>query len=141
MVTAMATYQFLTDEWIEEARKIRSEAEAGGDGLTVAHPVRVNLVITEVPFGTGSLDAHVDTSSGLADIDSGHVQPSDMTVTVDYGTARAILVEGNTQVAMQAFMTGRIRVDGDISKLLELQAASPGPAAAGLAQRLREITQ
>lgn len=137
----MATYQFLTDEWIEEARKIRSAAEADGGGLSVGHAVRMNLVITEVPFGTGTLDAHVDTSSGLADIDSGHVDPVDMTVTVDYGTARAILVEGNTQVAMQAFMTGRIKVEGDVSKLLELQSSSPGPAAAGLAQRLREITE
>jgi SCP-2 sterol transfer family len=137
----MATYQFLTDEWIEEARKIRAEAEAEGTGMAVPHPVKMNLVITEVPFGTGALDAHVDTSSGLADIDSGHLDPSDMTVTVDYPTARSILVEGNTQVAMQAFMTGRIKVEGDISKLMELQSSSPGPAGAALAQRLREITE
>ncbi|MFZ0668456.1 MAG: SCP2 sterol-binding domain-containing protein [Acidimicrobiales bacterium] len=137
----MATYQFLTDEWIEEARKIREEAETEGTGLAVPHPVKMNLVITEVPFGTGSLDAHVDTSSGLAEIDSGHVNPCDMTVTVDYPTARSILVDGNTQAAMQAFMTGRIKVDGDMSKLLELQSSAPGPAGAALAQKLREITE
>jgi len=137
----MTTYAFLTDEWIDQARKIRTEAEAAGTGAPVGHSVRMNLVITEVPFGTGSLDAHVDTSSGLAEIDSGHIDPADMLVTVDYVTARSILVEGNAQVAMQAFMTGKVKVEGDVSKLIELQSAAPTPAAQELAQRLREITE
>ena len=64
-----------------------------------------------------------------------------MLVTVDYVTARSILVEGNAQVAMQAFMTGKVKVEGDVSKLIELQSAAPTPAAQELAQRLREITE
>ncbi len=105
------------------------------------HSVRVNLVITDVPFGEGSLDAHVDTSSGIVEIDSGHIEPVDMVITVDHETARSILIEGNTQVAMQAFMTGKIKVEGDVAKLIELQSGPPGPAAQSLAGRLREITQ
>ena len=30
---------------------------------------------------------------------------------------------------MQAFMTGKIKVEGDVSKLIELQSGPPGPAA------------
>lgn len=137
----MATHVFLSDEWIENARMIRAEAEADGTSATVPHSVRVNLVITDVPFGDGALDAHVDTSSGIVEIDSGHIEPVDMVVTVDHSTARSILIEGNTQVAMQAFMTGKIKVDGDVSKLIDLQSAPPGPAAQALAERLREITE
>ncbi len=136
----MATYVFLSDAWIEEARRIRAEAEAEGTSATVAHAVRVNLVIIDVPFAEGSLDAHVDTTSGIVEIDSGHIDPVDMVITVDHSTARSILVEGNTQVAMQAFMTGKIKVEGDVSKLIELQSGPPGPAAQALAKRLREIT-
>lgn len=136
----MATYVFLTDEWIEEARRVRAEAAAEGTSATVAHAVRVNLVIIDVPFGDGSLQAHVDTTSGIVVIDSGHIDPVDMVITVDHSTARSILVEGNTQVAMQAFMTGKIKVEGDVSKLIELQSGPPGPAAQELAIRLREIT-
>jgi hypothetical protein len=137
----MPTHPFLSDEWIEEARRIRAEAEAQGTTTNVERSVRMNLVITEVPFGSGALDAHLDTSSGLAELDSGHIDPVHMVVTVDYGTARSILVEGNMQVAMQAFMTGKIKVDGDVSKLIELQNASPGPGAQDLAQKLRDITE
>jgi hypothetical protein len=136
----MATYLFLSDEWIDEARKIRADAEADGSSPQVALSVRMNLVVTDVPFGSGSIDAHLDTSSGLAELDSGHIDPADLMVTVDYVTARSILVEGNAQVAMQAFMTGKVKVDGDVSKLIDLQSTSPGPAAHGMAQRLREIT-
>ena len=137
----MTRYVFLSDEWIESARMIRAEAHSEGTSATAPHSVRVNLVITDVPFGEGTLDAHVDTSSGLVEIDSGHIEAVDMIVTVDHSTARSILVEGNSQVAMQAFMTGKIKVEGDISKLIELQSVPPGPGAQTLAGRLREITE
>jgi hypothetical protein len=140
MVIAMDTHPFLSDEWIAAAREIRAQAAQDGTSASVPHTVRMNLLITEVPFGEGALDAHIDTSSGVVDLDSGHIDPSDLLVTVDYDTARGILVDGNAQVAMQAFMTGKIRVDGDVSKLIELQTATPGPGAQVLAQRLRDIT-
>lgn len=137
----MPTYLFLSDDWIDEARKLRSEAVASGAAPAVTQSLRMNLVITEVPFGDGALDAHLDTTSGIADLDSGHIDPADLKVTVDYVTARSILVEGNFQVAMQAFMSGKIRVDGDMTKLFELQGATPGQGAQDLATRLREITE
>jgi hypothetical protein len=137
----MPTYPFLSEPWIEEARVIRAEAEAQGATPNVEHSVRMNLVVTEVPFGSGSIDAHLDTSSGMAELDSGHIDPADLVVTVDYSTARSILVEGNMQVAMQAFMTGKIKVDGDVAKLIDLQSSSPGPGAQTVAQKLRDITE
>jgi len=137
----MPSYPFLSDEWIEEARRIRAEAEAKGATPNVDHSVRMNLMITDVPFDPGTVQAHLDTSSGLAELDSGHIDPVHMLVTVDYSTARSILVEGNMQVAMQAFMTGKIKVEGDVSKLIELQTTSPTPGAQELAQRLRDITE
>ena len=36
-----------------------------------------------------------------------------------YGTARALFVAGDVQTVMQAFLGGRIRVNGDLSKLLD----------------------
>jgi hypothetical protein len=137
----MPRHPFLSDEWIEEAREIRAQAAADGTSASVPHAVRMNLVINEVPFASGSLDAHIDTTSGAVELDSGHIDPSDLKVTVDYDTARSILVDGNSQVAMQAFMTGKIKVEGDVGKLIDLQTAAPGPNAQVLAQRLRDITE
>jgi hypothetical protein len=132
-------HPFLSDEWIEEARAIR--AEYRDRAPSVPHEVRMNLVVTELPFGDGRLDAHLDTRSGQIELDKGHLDGPDLTVTVDYATARAILVEGNPQAGLQAFMAGKVRVDGDMTKLMVLQGAPPDPTAQELAARLREITE
>jgi hypothetical protein len=132
-------YPFLSDEWLEEARKIR--AEYHGKTPPIAHVVRMNLVVTSVPFGDGDIDAHMDTSSGEIHLDMGHVENQDLKVTVDYDTAKAILIEGNPQAGMQAFMAGKVKVEGDMAKLMALQAAPPPDAStAEMANRLKEIT-
>ncbi|HET9692098.1 MAG TPA: SCP2 sterol-binding domain-containing protein [Acidimicrobiales bacterium] len=139
----MAKYPFLSDEWVVEARRIR--AEYAGRMATPPLQLRMNQVVKGVPFGTGTLDAHLDTTGGDLDLETGHLDKPDLTVTVDYDTARAIFVGGDMQAAMQAFLSGRIKVDGDITKLLALQSsgqpAALDPAAVELARRIQEITE
>ncbi|MGC8463984.1 MAG: SCP2 sterol-binding domain-containing protein [Acidimicrobiales bacterium] len=135
----MATYPFLSDEWLEAARAIRAEYD--GKGASVPHDVRMNLVITAVPFGDGSVSAHLDTTGGELEIETGHLDQADLTVTLEYDVAKAILVEGNPQAGMQAFMSGRIKVDGDIAKLMAMQGGAPDPLAAEIAGRIKGITE
>jgi putative sterol carrier protein len=132
-------YQFLSDEWIAEAHAIRAEFQDRSPAIN--HPVRMNLVVTEIPFGDGELAAHVDTTNGELEIDKGHVDDADLKVTLDYGTAKAILVDRNPQAGMQAFMAGRIRIEGDMAKLMAVQTASPDDHAEEMAERLRAITE
>ncbi|HLG68133.1 MAG TPA: SCP2 sterol-binding domain-containing protein [Acidimicrobiales bacterium] len=132
------TYPFLSDAWVEEARRIRTEYL--GRVSAVAELVRMNLVVTEVPFGPGQLHAHLDTSSGAIDIEIGHVDPADLLVHVDYVTAREILVGGNAQAGLQAFMAGKVRVEGDIGKLMALNVGPADESAQELAARIRAIT-
>jgi hypothetical protein len=138
----VAKYAFLSDEWVEEARRIRAEYA----GRTPAPPVavRMNQVVKGVPFGSGILEAHLDTTAGDLDLETGHLEAPDLTITVDYDTARAILIEGDAQAAMQAFLSGRIKVDGDITKLLALQSSgvvgAVDPASIEMARRIQGIT-
>jgi dihydroxyacetone kinase DhaKLM complex PTS-EIIA-like component DhaM len=135
----MATYQFLSDEWLDEARAIRAEFD--GQGASIDQSIRINLVIGAVPFGEGMVHAHVDTSSGELILDTGHIDLIDLKVTLDYAVAKAILVEGNPQAGMQAFMAGKIKVEGDIAKLMALQSITPDPAAVEIASRILAITE
>jgi hypothetical protein len=135
----MATYLFLSDEWLDEARAIRAEYDGRGGGIE--HAVRVNLVVVEVPFGEGAVHAHADTSTGELILDLGHIDPADLTVTIGYDIARAMLVEGNPQAGLQAYMQGKIKVEGDIAKLLALQSVSPDPTAAEIAARIQDMTE
>ena len=138
----MSQYPFLSEEWLAEARKIRAEYRGKAPEIPVS--VRMNQVIQDVPFGDGVVHAHVDTSSGQLEIETGHLESPDLTITIGYDTAKAILVDGDAQAAMQAFLGGKIKVDGDITKMMALQAAGANsgadPAAAELAKRLQGIT-
>ncbi len=137
----MPKYPFLSDEWVSEAKKIREEYR--GKAPAAAHVIKMNQVITEVPFGGGTIDFHMDTSSGELELDTGHVEGADLKVTLDYGTAKAILVDGNPQAGMQAFMAGKIKVEGDMTKLMafQAQAAAPDPVGAEIAKRIQDITE
>ncbi|HWG73238.1 MAG TPA: hypothetical protein VG184_04185 [Acidimicrobiales bacterium] len=139
----MARFAFLSDEWVQEARRLRAEYE--GKVPPSAFVIRMNQIITDVPFGEGKVLAHLDTSSGEPDLDLGHLEQPDLTVTTDYQTAKSILIEGDAQAAIGAFMAGRIRVDGDITKLLALQSTGVigvnDPVAVEMARRLQDMTE
>lgn len=134
----MAQFAFLSDEWLEEAKKIREEY--AGKTAPPAHAVRMNQIITEVPFGDGTIDAHMDTSDGEMKMEMGHLENPDLTVTLDYVTAKAILVDGNPQAGMQAFMAGKIKVQGDMTKMMAMQSGTPDPTQAEIAAKIKEIT-
>jgi hypothetical protein len=136
----VATKQpFLSDDWIEAARAIRDEYR----GRTSAPPVvRINLVTTAVPFRDHrDLNAHVDTSKGEVDIELEHIDNPDLTVTIGYDIAKALLVTMDVNAAMGAFMRGEIKVEGDIAKLMSLQAAQIEPLALEAAGRIQAITE
>lgn len=138
----MKQYPFLSDEWVAEARTIRAEFKGKAPEIPVS--VRMNQIINDVPFGSGTIEAHVDTSSGELEMETGHLESPDLTITIGYDTAKAILIDGNAQAAMQAFLGGKIKVDGDITKLLALQSAglsgNTDPAAIEMAKRLQAMT-
>jgi hypothetical protein len=124
----VSQYPFLSEEWLAEARKIRAEYRGKAPEIPVS--VRMNQIIQDVPFGDGVVHAHVESP--------------DLTITIGYDTAKAILVDGDAQAAMQAFLSGRIKVDGDISKMIALQTAGASgnadPNAIEMAHRLQAIT-
>ena len=135
----MAKHPFLSQEWMDEARKVREEYK--GKTPPIAHQVRMNQVITEVPFGEGTLQSHMDTSSGELVMEEGHLDEVDLTVTLDYETAKAIFVEGNPQAGMQAFMAGKVKVQGDMTKLMAMQQTTPDATAAEIQERIKAITE
>lgn len=138
----MSQYPFLSDDWVAESRRIREEYKDQIPEIPVS--VRMNQVVNEVPFGDGVIHAHVDTSSGQLEVESGHLEAPDLTVTMTYATAKSILVDGDAQAAMNAFLGGRIKVDGDITKMIALQSAgassASNPRAVEMVKRIQAMT-
>lgn len=131
-------HPFLSDEWIAGARALRAEYEADIPEPPVA--VSMNVVVTHIPHREGNLDGHIDSSRGDIIIEEGHLDDVDLTLTVDYATAKAAFVTQDQQAVMQAFFAGKILVEGDVSKLLALQAQPPTPTAVEMYTKLAAMT-
>ena len=130
-------HEFLSADWMAAVRELRAAHPEAGSAIPVA--IKMNLRVNEVPWGAEVL-AHVDTTQGALIVEEGHLDEVDLHVTVDYGTARALLVDGQPQAAMSAFMAGKIRVDGDLAKLMAVQSTSPDAAALAFAAEVRALT-
>lgn len=130
---------FLSDEWMAEAKAIRAKYE--GRTSKVTQSIRVNQVITDAPFGGGTVKSYIDTSSGDVVMELGELDSPDVTVTTDYDTARKLFVDQDQAAAMQAFMGGRIKVQGDMMKMMALQTAMPtDDASKAIAEEIKGIT-
>ena len=132
-------FEFLSPEWMTAAKRIRDEYPH--PEVPAAGMMRMNLVVTDTPFAA-DVQGHIDTSEGQLIIEDGHLDSPDLSVTIEFATARAIFVDLDITLAMQAFMAGRINVQGDITKLMSLQApgATPDPRALAIAEAVRSIT-
>ena len=132
-------YQFLTQEWMDAAKAIREKYAAESAKVTTS--IRMNQVITDAPFGGGTLNTYLDTSSGDVVMGTGELDDADLTVTTDYATAHQIFVEQDQAAGMQAFMSGRIKVQGDMMKMMAMQTAMPqDDTAKKIAAEIKDIT-
>ncbi len=117
------SHQFLSEEWMTAAKAIREKYADQVPPVTVS--IRMNQVITDVPFGDGTVNAYLDTSSGVVDMELGALETPDLTLTTDYATAKAVFVDQDQAVGMQAFMAGKIKVQGDMMKMMAMQTGMP----------------
>ena len=117
------THPFLSQEWMDAVKDIR--AKYADRAAKINQSIKINQVVTDVPFGDGTVKTYMDTSSGDLVMDLGELEGADCTVTTDYATAKAISVDQDQAAGMQAFMSGKIKVQGDMMKMMALQTAIP----------------
>ena len=114
---------FLTDGWIEAAKATYDRHE-----VTVTYRVKMNQVVTGCPFEPNEVRTFIDTSDGSMRTGKGGLDDAEVTVTTDWETARKLIVDADQAAAMQAFMSGRIKVTGDMTKLMVMNANPPTEA-------------
>lgn len=109
---------FLTDEW---ARAV-TDALNGHQGFKTA----MGSAELAIQFNTsaapqGDVAYYLTTTGGTADLSMGEVSDPDVTIVQSYETASAIS-QGNLNT-QTAFMTGKIKVSGNLAKLMMHQKA------------------
>lgn len=120
--------QFLSDAWFDEAERIRAEINPAVPDII--KDLVINLKVTGGP--SGDIEAKMDGgrfAKGLAN-------DAPTTLTVPFDVAKKMFIDGDQNASMQAFMSGQIQVEGDMAKLMSMQAAGPPSAEAEKVQEL-----
>ena len=131
----MSKHPFLSDEWFAAVEQLVDEH---GADAPAGHPVVVNVVVTDTPFGD-ERHMHMGAKDGKGEMGIGLTDDADVTLTTDYGTAKDVFVSGNPQAGMQAFMAGKVKVQGDMTKLMMGQQGGGGNEA--LSSAIQGITE
>jgi hypothetical protein len=127
-------YPFLSDAWFDAAEKLISEHDAG------APPGTSVLLNLEVEHDDQTIAFHMGSREGKTLFGKGLDDAADVKLSTDMDTARAVFIDGNPQAGMQAFMSGKVRVQGDMTKLMMAQAGGGGGNPA-LTEALQAITE
>ena len=130
---------FLSPEWFAAVRRIQEVHADEAAAALAGQQLTMNAVVTEMPSG-GEHRFHIRIEDGRAEWGDGEIDEANVSLTLDYETAKTVILGGDPQQAMQAFVQGRIQVEGDMTKLMALQ----GGAASGggeTAAAIREITE
>ena len=109
--------QFLSDEWTAELKQRLNQSDgfrtaAGGADATIQ-----NVIVT----AEGQRRYWMRISGGEVDMGAGDAEHPDATIEQDYQTAAALARSELNPVS--AFMTGKIRVNGSMMLLMQLQGA------------------
>ena len=109
--------KFLSEEWAGEVTS-RLRADEGVQKAAKGQNVTIQQVVTGVPDGDESSN-YLRVNDGVPEVVVGTADEAQITVTENYETAVALdKGELNPQAA---FMQGKIKVQGNLLKLMQLQ--------------------
>lgn len=110
--------KFLSDEWASDVTAALNSHEGFKNAIGDAE-LGIQFTTTDAP--DGDVAYYLETSGGNATLALGTLDGADVTVSQGYDTATAISKgELNTQ---SAFMTGKLKVSGNLAKLMMHQGA------------------
>jgi putative sterol carrier protein len=114
---AIVPIQFLSDEWTAALRERLSTSESFRKAAAGASATVQNVIATS----GGPKRYWIRFADGEVELGDGDAQQPDATIEQDYETAAALARSELNPVS--AFMTGKIRVNGSMMLLMQLQGA------------------
>ncbi|HEU5004287.1 MAG TPA: SCP2 sterol-binding domain-containing protein [Actinomycetota bacterium] len=122
--------KYLSEQWAQEVTGLLQSTEAVTNTIK-GQSFAIQQVITDVPE-RGEVKFFAKATDGVPEVGIGEAENPDATITATYPISVSMdKMELNPQVA---FMQGKIKIQGNLMKLMGLQGfvSSLGPAVAGL---------
>lgn len=126
--------KWLSQEWLDESRK-RAESQPERPGASA----RMQYVITGAPDGEDIKYYWVLENGKLLESQLGELPDAEVTLTQSYDDAKKI--QTGELDASAAFMQGRVKVTGNMAKLMSLLPLTNAPEYKQLQAEILEITE
>jgi hypothetical protein len=124
---------FLSDEWFDAVRGLT--AEAGELNI----PKAMKDVVVNLHIETSSETILLCMKGGL--MEKGHVEKPDVTMHMPEDYAHGLLVRGDWSVGMKGYVARKIKVSGNMRKLIPLQLYKPSPELDALRKKIEAMTE
>lgn|SRR5687767_409744 len=125
--------KFLSDEWFSKVKELTEDA---GE---IEVPSALKDLTLNLTVATDEGEKKVHMHGGQ--FDQGHKADAPVTVILPAEAAKKIFLEADQQAGMQAFMSGQMRVEGDVTKLMVLQTVQPTDDLKDLMADIIDITE
>jgi hypothetical protein len=125
--------EFLSDEWFNKV----DELIAGAGDLKIPDAMRTAKVNITVKTAKGG-EAKCFLQDGL--FKRGHEPGFTTSLTLDESIARKIFVDGDAAAGVQAFLEGKIQVEGDLATVVAMQTVEPSEPQMALTRKIAAIT-
>jgi alkyl sulfatase BDS1-like metallo-beta-lactamase superfamily hydrolase len=125
--------KYLTQEWLDQTKEM-----TGDQPERPGASVRMNYVVTGGP--EGDIEYHWILENGrLLESKLGLLEDGEVTLTTAYPVSVGI---AKSELDMNAaFMQGRVKVTGNMAKLMSLLPLTNAPEYKQLQERIRDITE
>lgn len=124
--------KFLSQAWFDQVNELNAQ---GGD---LNLPPNLASVILNASV-TGEQGANLYLKEGK--IHQGNTPDAISSVVIDDATLSNIISTGDVNQAIEAFMMGKIRIDGDMTQVMALQSAKPSQEQKALFKQILAITE
>ncbi len=126
--------KFLSDEWFA---KVEDLIAAAGDLEVPAalHDLVLNVTVSDTEWGDR------DLCLDAGNMKKGHQDHAPTKLILPVDLAHRLFIDNDQSAGMQGFMSGQIKVEGDMSKLMAMQTAQPSGPQIELQKQILEITE
>ena len=110
--------KFLSQEWADEMTKALNASD-DFEKAASGQSAKLQQVVTDAPDG-GEVKYYFKLEGGQAEVNLGELSDAEATITQNYETAVGVTKQEIN--AQNAFMQGKLKISGNMMKLMQLQS-------------------
>jgi len=125
---------FLSDDWFAKVTELTAAAGNLNIPASLAS-LALNVNVSGMPNGS------VEMCLNGGNFEKGFNAAAPTKLSMPAELLRKIFLEGDQAAGMQGFMSGQIKVEGDMSKLMAMQSARPSDEQKTLLKQILAMTE